>query len=146
MSEPGTQRSQAESAATIEQIKSLTADNFGAWIQKKLTRPLNPKDLKALKDVNFGGEAFLMLAKDPYSFPEGVQLSSFAIPAILAQLAGEIAGRDAVSAKGKLLSFTPCTPCRRPANDLTGNRQQAEDVEMSAAGKSTDHAPLFFLR
>ena len=40
---------------------------------------------------------------------------------------------DAANMKSKLLSFTPRIPCRQQANKVTGNRQQAEDVEMSDA-------------
>jgi hypothetical protein len=37
---------------------------------------------------------------------------------------------DAADMKSKLLSFIPCTPRRQQANNVTGNRQQAEDVDM----------------
>ena len=37
--------------------------------------------------------------------------------------------------KSKLLSFIPCTPRRQQANNVTGNRQQAGDAEMSDTSK-----------
>jgi hypothetical protein len=147
-SEPGTQGNQAESAAmklTIQQIKGLTAHEFPAWVQKELSKPLDAEDLEALKKAKINGDTFLRLANNWNFFQEGCKLSagpSFS----LATLAGEIAG-DAVGTRSKLLSFVSCTPRRQQTDNVTGNRQQAEDVEMTAAdsaGKSTDHAPLLF--
>jgi hypothetical protein len=55
----------------------------------------------------------------------------------LADLAREIAGGETAGIKSKLLSFIPCTPRRQQANNVTGNRQQAGDAEMSdTASKS----------
>jgi len=50
----------------------------------------------------------------------------------LANLARELAGGETAGIKSKLLSFISCTR-RQQANNVTGNRQQAEDVEMSDA-------------
>jgi len=48
----------------------------------------------------------------------------------LADLAENLA-EETTGIKSKLLSFMPCTPRGQQANNVTGNRQQAEDVEMS---------------
>jgi len=46
-------------------------------------------------------------------------------------------GGENAGIKSKLLSFIPCTPRRQQANNVTGNRQQAGDAEISdTASKS----------
>jgi hypothetical protein len=52
---------------------------------------------------------------------------------VLANLSRELAEKEAAGMKSKLLSFMPCTSCRQQANNLTGNRQQDRDTEMSNA-------------
>ena len=67
------------------------------------------------------------------------------IAAVLVDLSKELTKED--SKFSKLLSFVSCTPRRQQVNNVTGNRRQAENVDMSAAdtaGKSTDHSPLLF--
>ena len=56
----------------------------------------------------------------------------------LADLAREIKEGKTAGIKGKLLSFMSYTPRRQQANNVTGNRQQAEDVDVSddISGKS----------
>ena len=45
----------------------------------------------------------------------------------------EFMRRETAGIKGKLLSFMPCTPHRLQANNVIGDREPAEDVEMSDA-------------
>jgi hypothetical protein len=54
----------------------------------------------------------------------------------------ELIDREIAGMKSKLLSFMPCTPRRQQANNVTGNRQQAEDVEVSYSQSRKSLAPF----
>jgi hypothetical protein len=56
---------------------------------------------------------------------------------VLADLARQITEGENAGIISKLLSLIPCTSRRQQANNVTGNRQQAGDAEMSdTASKS----------
>jgi hypothetical protein len=111
------------------------------WIKDRRPRLLNDDKIEKLRTAEITGEVFL--DRDEEFFENKCKLSVEAA-AMLATLSKELTKEHS-----KLLSFMSCTPRRQQANNVTGNRQQAEDVGMSAAaadstGKSTDHAPLLF--
>jgi hypothetical protein len=102
-------------------------DTLSGWIRQKQNPLITDDDLQILKEKKVNGEVFLSCAGDR-SFFEG---SCGLLPGpavVLANLSRELAKEE-----GKLLSFMSCTPRRQQANHVTGNRQQAEDVEMSDA-------------
>jgi hypothetical protein len=120
-------------------------DDLVGWIKEKRPHLLNDDKIEKLRKAEVSGDAFLACAGDKEFFQNDCNLPP-GPAAVLANLSRELAKEDS-----KLLSFMSCTPRRQQANNVTGNRQQAEDVEMSAAaaaadsaGKSTDHAPLLF--
>jgi hypothetical protein len=117
-------------------------DDLVGWIKEKQPHLLNDDKIEKLRTAEITGEVFLDDNVDSKFFENKCKLS-VGTAAVLANLSRELAKEDS-----KLLSFMSCTPRRQQANNVTGNRQQAEDVEMSAAadsaGKSTDHAPLLF--
>jgi hypothetical protein len=129
---------------TAEEVEQWNADKLIEWLQGQKPKVLPDDKVKNFEKANFAGRAFLAKAGNAEFFQKKLGLSMGDGIAV-AYLAGEIA-----SIKSKLLSFMSCTPRRQQANNVTGNRQQAEDVGMSAAaaadsaGKSTDHASLLF--
>ena len=127
-----------------KQIESWDKDKLLEWIQQELPGLLTGDDLEKFKAASIRGRAFVKYGGDVGFFKNGCHLPIG--PSLeLADLAREIAGVETAGAKSKSLSFIPCTPRRQQANNLTGNRQQAEDVEMSdSAGKFTDRPPLLF--
>ena len=54
----------------------------------------------------------------------------------------ELMDRETAGMKSNLLSFMPCTPRRQQADNVTGNRQQAEDVELSYSQSRKSLAPF----
>ena len=106
-------------------------------------KPLLTDDvLQILKEKNVDGEVFLIAGSCPSLLQHICGLSP-ETAVVLSNLSRELAKEES-----KLLSFMSCTPRRQQTNNVTANRQQAENVEMStaadSAGKSTDHAPLLF--
>jgi hypothetical protein len=130
---------------TTEEVKQWNVDKLIKWLQGQELKVLPDDKVENFEKANFAGRAFLTKAGNAEFFEEKLGLSK-GDGIALADLALEI---KTAGIKSKLLSFMSCTPRRQQANNVTGNRQQAEDVGMSAAaadsaGKSTDHAPLLF--
>ena len=117
-------------------------DDLVGWIKEKRPHLLDIDESEKLRTAEISGKVFLACAGDKEFFKNDCELPP-GTAVVLANLSRELAKEGS-----KLLSFMSCTPRRQQANNVTGNRQQAEDVEMSAAadsaGKSTDHAPLLF--
>jgi hypothetical protein len=107
-------------------------DDLVGWIKEMRPHLLNDDKIEKLRTAEITGEVFLDRDVDREFFQNKCKLS-VGTAVVLANLSRELAKEGS-----KLLSFMSCTP----------RRQQAEDVEMSAAadsaGKSTDHAPLLF--
>jgi hypothetical protein len=103
---PGSQASQANSAANIPAIQVVQAwgpEELLNWIQKKLKIPLDPEDVASFLDFGFDGEAFLTLAgRDDYF--KGVGIS----PLGSLKLAG--LAKEITSSKSKCCRSTVRTP------------------------------------
>lgn len=136
--EPTPKQASYKEKATTE----WNVDDLVGWIKEKLPHLLDDDEIEKLRTAEITGEVFLICAGDREFFKNDCKLPA-GTAVMLANLSRELAKEDS-----KLLSFMSCTPCRQQANNVTANKQQAEDVEMSAAadsaGKSTDHAPLLF--
>jgi hypothetical protein len=102
-------------------------DDLVEWIQRKRPNLLNDDKIEKLRKAEITGEDFLAAAGNWEFFQNGCNLPAGPSMA-LANLSRELAKEDS-----KLLSFMSCTPRREQANNVTGNRQQAGDVEMSNA-------------
>jgi len=139
------QASQSES--TIDEIKRCDPGELLKWFDINRPKALTSKSRDKFEGADIDGTTFLDHAGDMKYFHEGCKLP-IGTSERLARLAAEIVGGETAGIKSKLPSFMSCTLRRQQANNVTGNRQQAENVEMSAAadsaGKSTDHAPLLF--
>jgi hypothetical protein len=92
---------------TIEEIKEWNEDKLLEWIQQRRPNQFKDDDLKKLKEARISGPAFLIYAGDEQFFEERCNLS-IGTSVMLANLAGEIAGRENAGIKNKLLSFIPC--------------------------------------
>ena len=112
---------------TTEQVKEWDADKLFQWIQQYRPNLLKGDKIDKFKEAEISGLAFLMLAdnvgffKNDCNLPAGPSLE-------LARLARELAGRETAG-----ISFMSCTPLRQQANNVTGNRPQAEDEMSNAA-------------
>jgi len=135
------QASYKEKAAIKWNVNDLLA-----WIKEKRPNLLCDVKSEKLRKAEVTGELFLGYAGE-VEFFRNVFMLSPGTSFILAKLAKELAEGETAVIKSKLLSFMSCTSRRQQANNVTGNRQQAEDVDMSgaadSAGKSTDHASEF---
>jgi hypothetical protein len=118
----------SQAKPTIEQIEKWDKNELLGWIHKKLPGLLTGDDLEKFETASIRGRTFVRHAGDVEFFQK---MLPYGISDELANLAMEIVGRETAGMKSKLLSFTPCTPRRQQANNITGNRQQAEDVELS---------------
>ena len=121
-----------DTSHTIEKIKEKDADQLLNWIQQHQPTLLQGGNIDKFKEAEISERAFLIAAdnvefiRKECNLPAGPSLE-------LPRLASELAERETAVAKSKLLSFMPWTPRRQQANNVTRNRQQAEDVEMSDA-------------
>ena len=118
------QASYKEKAASEWDLNDLLA-----WIKDKRPDLLDDEDSEKLRKEKMSGEVFLRYAGNWEFFRKGYNLST-STAGMLANLATELVEEEK---RSKLLSFMSCTPRRQQANNLTGNRQQAEDVNMSDA-------------
>ena len=127
----------SEVKPTAEQVNEWTSDKLLDWIKKHRPTLLKDDQLKKLEQEDISGDVFLNHAGDVEFFKNKCNLPIGASER-LANLARELAGGETAGIKSKLLSFIPCTARRQQANNVTGNRQQAEDVDMSddISGKS----------
>ena len=110
---------------TAEQIKSWDVDQLLDWIKQKLPNQLNDDAIEKFKEMGISGRAFLRLADKVEVFQETLKLN-FGLSLALADLTREIKEGETAG-----MSSMPCTPRRQQANNVTGNRQQAGDAEMS---------------
>ena len=127
---------QASQAETTEQeIEEMEPGELIRFIQQKKPKLLTGDRLAEFKNAGIFGESFLSHANDVGWFQNTCKLSP-GLSDMLVNLARGLIGRA-----------MPYTPRRQQANNVTGNRQQVVDVEMSgaadSAGKSTDHASEF---
>jgi hypothetical protein len=121
----------SQAKPTTEQVKGWDHVTLLNWIGNNRPGMLGDADLKKFEDERIAGDDFLGNAgntrffKDICNLPGGPSYR-------LAKLASEFAeaGRESAGIKSKLLSFMSCTPRRQQANNVTGKRQQAEDVDM----------------
>ena len=118
------QASYKEKAAIKWNVNDLLA-----WIKDKRPDLLDDEDCETLRKEKMSGEVFWRYAGNWEFFRKGYNLST-GTAGMLADLATELVEEEK---RSKLLSFMSCTPRRQQANNLTGNRQQAEDVDMSDA-------------
>ena len=102
-------------------------DDLLGWIDEKRPHMLEDDDRENLRLARISGEVFLTFAGNIEFFENKCKLP-VGIAVVLANLSRELAKVDS-----KLLSFMSCTPRRHQTNSVTGNRQQAEDVEMTDA-------------
>jgi len=117
------QASQAE--ATKQKIEGMEPDELIRFIQQKKPKLLKGDRLAEFKNAGIFGESFLSHANDVGWFQNTCNLSP-GLSDMLVNLARELIGRA-----------MPYTPRRQQANNVTGNRQQAGDVEMfDTASKS----------
>jgi len=123
----------SQAKPTAEQVKEWDADVLLDWIKKNRPKLLKVDQLKKFEAEGISGDVFLNHAGD-VGFKNQCGLTTEASYR-LANLAREFAEAGEVTAgiKSKLLSFMSCTLRRQQANNITGSRQQAEDVEMSDA-------------
>jgi hypothetical protein len=144
----------SQAKPTTDEVKYYKKDELPNWIQKEGLRLLtsgNPdkfedeselftdRNLDKFKDAEIDGNVFVDHAGDVKFFKE-CNLS-MGISERLAKLA-TIAGGETTGIKSKLLSFMSYTPRRQQANNVTGNRQQAEDVELSYRQSRKSLAPF----
>ncbi|MBO0794274.1 MAG: hypothetical protein J2P36_25455 [Ktedonobacteraceae bacterium] len=95
------------------------------WIKNKQPLLLNDDKIEKLRNAEVTGKAFLSSsARDKRFFIDDCGISP-GTAVVLVDLSRELAEEDS-----KLLSFISCTPRRRQANNVIGNRQQAKDVDM----------------
>jgi len=121
----------SQAKPTVEQVNEWDVDKLLDWIKKQGLKELKDDQLKKLEQEGISGVVFLNHAGDVGFFKRECGLTAGASDR-LANLSRELAKEDS-----KLLSFMSCTPRRHQTNSVTGNRQQAEDVEMSdTASKS----------
>ena len=121
----------SQAKPTAEQVKGWDHVTLLNWIRNNRPGMLDDADLKKFEDEQITGDDFLGNAgnarffKDICDLPGGPSYR-------LAKLASEFAeaGRESAGIKSKLSSFMSCTPRRQQANNVTGSRQQAEDVDM----------------
>ena len=104
-------------------------DELLEWIKDKRPTLLHNDEnrLKKFREAEIIGQVFLTCVGDRDFFQKECNLPA-GPSVVLAILSRELAEGEAVSIKSKLLSFMSCTPRRQQANNVTGNRQQAEDV------------------
>jgi hypothetical protein len=129
------QASYKEKAAIEWNVNDLLA-----WIEDKRPDLLDDDESEKLRKAKISGEVFLTCAGDREFFKSDCQLPP-GTAVVLANLSRELAEEEAAGIKGKLLSFMSCTPRRQQANNVTGNRQQAEDVELSFSQSGKSLAP-----
>jgi hypothetical protein len=138
------QASQAE--PTIEEIKEWDKNKLLKWIQQKRRGLLEGDNLKTFEATFIRGRVFVKHAGDVEFFKHKCGLPigiSEELADLASEIAGvEIAGGETAGMKSKLLSFMSCTPRRQQANNVTGNRQQAEDVELSYRQSRKSLAPF----
>jgi hypothetical protein len=126
---------------TAEQIKSWDVDKLLDWIQHKLPNQLKDDTIKKLKKAGISGRAFLKLADKMEFFNEKLNLS-IGLSLALADLASEIVEGETAGIKSMFTIFMPHTPRRQQADNVTGNRQQAEDEELSYSQSRKSLAPF----
>ena len=114
----------------IEAIESWDEDDLLKWFETHHPKLLKGDEPDKLRKRRITGMVFLISAGDVDFFEKRCELP-IGTAVMLANLASKIKGRETVGRKSKLLSFIPCTPRRLQANNVTGRRQQAEDVEMT---------------
>jgi hypothetical protein len=124
------QASYKEKAAIEWNVNDLLA-----WIEDKRSGLLDDDKSEKLRKAEIKGEDFLAAAGNWEFFQNGCNIPAGPSMA-LANLSRELAKEDS-----KLLSFMSCTPRREQANNVTGNRQQAEDVELSFSQPGKSLAP-----
>jgi hypothetical protein len=107
-----------------------------AWIKDKRPDLLDDDESEKLRKAKISGEVFLDRDVDKEFFEKNCKLPP-GTAFLLAKLSRELAKEDS-----KLLSFMSCTPRRQQANNVTGNRQQAEDVELSYSQSGKSLAPF----
>jgi len=117
---------------TIQEVKQWDVDKLLEWIQQQEPKVLPDDKVENFKKARISGRAFLTQAGNANFFREEFSLS-IGDSLALADLAKEIKEGETAGIKSKLPSFMSYTPRRQQANNVTGNRQQAEDVEMSDA-------------
>jgi len=120
------QASQAE--PTVEQMKRWKEDQLLQWIIEKRKETLDDGKIQKLKEAEITGEMFWTYAGDMHYFKNECNLPN-SISVMLANLSGEFKERVTAGIK----NLHPRTLCKLQANNVTENRQQAEDVEMSDA-------------
>jgi hypothetical protein len=135
------EHSPKQAEPTIQEIEEWDEDELLSWIQKKRKKLLRGDNLEKFKSADIPGSIFLKHAGDRKFFHEDCSLPIGPSEA-LADLASEIAGGETAGMKSKLLSFMSCTPRRQQANNVTGTRQQAEDVELSYSQSGKSLAPF----
>ena len=111
----------AESAAnepTTQEIESWDKNKLLLWIQQKLSTPLEPKDAEKVVKAVINGSVFLKGAGDRKFFQSAGL--TFGASVELAELA-----RKAIGSKSRCCHSTLYTLCRQPANNATGDNQQA---------------------
>jgi len=127
----------SQAKPTVEQIKEWDVDKLLDWIKEYRPNLVKVGQLEKLKAADISGDVFLNHASDMRFFKNECGLTAGASDR-LANLASEFAeaGGETAVIKSKLLSFMSCTPRRQQANNVTGKRQQAEEVEMTDAADS----------
>ena len=136
----------SEVKPTAEQVKELDADQLLEWIKKNRSKLLSDDQKKTFREKDISGDIFLNHAGDVEFFENKCNLPIGASER-LANLARELAGGETAGIKSKLLSLIPCTARRQQANNVTGNRQQAEDVDMSdSVGMKSKLLPFIHAR
>jgi len=118
------QASYKEKAASDWDLNDLLA-----WIKDKRPDLLDDDNTGNLRKEKMSAKTFLRFAGDWEFFRKGYNIPT-ETAVDLADLSTELAEEEK---RSKLLSFMSCTSRRQQTNNLTGNGQQAEDVEMPDA-------------
>jgi hypothetical protein len=131
---------------TIEEIKEWDEDDLLEWIQQKRPKLLKDDDLRKLKAARISGQVFLICASNVGFFKNRCNLpigTSYELADLAMEVAGgETAGRETAGIKSKFLSFIPCTPRGRQANNLTGLSKVDAEEAFKAGIKYTPPDPL----
>ena len=117
---------------TAEQVKKWDEEKLLDWINKTLPNPLSDDTAKKFKEMGISGRAFLTLADKADDFENKLKLN-FGLSRALADLAQEIKEGETAG-----MSYMPRTLRRLQANNVTGNRQQAEGVDMTNIASEID--------
>jgi hypothetical protein len=116
----------SEQTIDVAAVRDSDAEELLRWIRTSKPFRLNDHDAEKFLAADISGFVFL----EGDSRKEIFEKAGLSVGACVKL---EALAKKIIDRKSKLLSFMSCTPRSQQANNLTGNRQQAEDVEMSDA-------------